>query len=94
MYDHSGLTAEEVELLPSEEDVRLYSERGWYLSEKLLTDAEVDTLTDASERYYAGQRDRELPKRPDRLADWTPPTEMSNATTTTSTTKTKRCGKS
>ncbi|MFE2466390.1 phytanoyl-CoA dioxygenase family protein [Streptomyces mirabilis] len=72
MYDHSGLTAEEVELLPSEEDVRLYSERGWYLSEKLLTDAEVDTLTDASERYYAGQRDRELPKRPDRLADWTP----------------------
>nr|QIY99984.1 hypothetical protein HEP87_46660 [Streptomyces sp. S1D4-11] len=72
LYDHSGLTAEEVEPLPSEEDVRLYSERGWYLPEKLLTDAEVDTPTEASERYYAGQRGRELPTRPDRLADWTP----------------------
>ncbi|MCQ4045131.1 phytanoyl-CoA dioxygenase family protein [Streptantibioticus rubrisoli] len=72
MVDYPGLTAEEVELLPSEEDVRLYSERGWYLSEKLLSDAETEALTEASERYYAGQRGRQLPMRPDRLADWTP----------------------
>jgi ectoine hydroxylase-related dioxygenase (phytanoyl-CoA dioxygenase family) len=72
MTDLSGLTAEEIELLPSEEDVRTYEERGWYLSKKLLTDAETDALTDASERYYAGRRDRPLPVRPDRLADWTP----------------------
>ncbi|MEV8590127.1 phytanoyl-CoA dioxygenase family protein [Streptomyces sp. NPDC051180] len=59
-------------MLPSEEDVKLYAERGWYLSEKLLTDEETEALTQASERFYAGQRDRVLPVRPDRLADWTP----------------------
>ncbi len=33
------------------------------MSEKLLTDAEAGKyLYDASERYYAGQRDRELPR--------------------------------
>ena len=72
MSDYSGLTAEEIGLLPSEGDVKLYAERGWYLSEKLLTDEETELLTQASERFYAGQRDRELPVRPDRLADWTP----------------------
>ncbi|WP_269858101.1 phytanoyl-CoA dioxygenase family protein [Streptomyces sp. RPT161] len=72
MTDLHELTAEEIELLPSEEDVRTYQERGWYLSKKLLSDAETDALTEASERYYAGHRDRSLPVRPDRLADWQP----------------------
>jgi hypothetical protein len=32
----------------------------------------VDELQDASERFYAGQRDRELPLRPPKLAYWEP----------------------
>ncbi|PZF98204.1 phytanoyl-CoA dioxygenase family protein [Micromonospora deserti] len=66
------LTAEEEALLPSDDDVRFYAEHGWYLSKKLLTDAEVDALAAAAERYYAGERDRRLPVRPPKLAYWEP----------------------
>jgi Phytanoyl-CoA dioxygenase (PhyH) len=66
------LTAQERALLPSDADVEFYAEHGWYLSQQLFTDAEVDELLAASERYYAGQRDRRLPVRPPRLAYWEP----------------------
>ncbi|WP_018350587.1 phytanoyl-CoA dioxygenase family protein [Longispora albida] len=66
------LTEAELALLPSDEDVAFYNEHGWYLSKKLLTDAEVDELVAASERYYAGERDRLLPVRPPKLAYWEP----------------------
>ena len=68
----SGLTDAERELLPTGDDVRWYAEHGWYLTRKLLTDDQVDTLTAASERYYAGHRDRTLAARPPNLAYWTP----------------------
>jgi hypothetical protein len=42
------LTEEERSLLPSDSDVELYAEHGWYLSKKLLTDGEVDELVVAS----------------------------------------------
>jgi hypothetical protein len=67
-----SLTEEERQLLPSDDDVAGYAEHGWYLSKKLLTDDEVDELLAASERYYAGERDRLLPRRPPRLAYWKP----------------------
>ncbi len=66
------LTEEERSLLPSDADVEFYAEHGWYLSQKLFADTEVDELLAASERYYAGQRDRTLPVRPPRLAYWEP----------------------
>jgi hypothetical protein len=66
------LTEEERSLLPSESDVESYAEHGWYLSKKLFTDDEVDELVAASERYYAGERDRSLPVRPPNLAYWDP----------------------
>ncbi len=64
------LSAEETALLPSDADVAFYREHGWYVSEKLLTDAEVDLLTAASERYYASGPDRALPHHPQTLAYW------------------------
>ena len=67
-----ALTAEEEALLPSDDDVAFYAAHGWYLSKKLLTDDEVDALTAAADRYYAGERDRRLPVRPARLAYWEP----------------------
>jgi ectoine hydroxylase-related dioxygenase (phytanoyl-CoA dioxygenase family) len=67
-----ALTDAERLLLPSDEDVAHYAEHGWYLSKKLLTDDEVDTLEAASERFYAGQRGRPLPRRPPTLAYWEP----------------------
>lgn len=66
------LSDEERELLPSDEDVEFYAEHGWFLTKKLLTDAEVDELVKASDRFYAGERDRGLPLRPPRLAYWEP----------------------
>ena len=66
------LTEEDRSLLPSDSDVEFYAEHGWYLSKKLFTDGEVDELVAASERYYAGERDRALPLRPPRLAYWDP----------------------
>jgi hypothetical protein len=66
------LTEQEWELLPSDADVRFYAEHGWYLSKKLFSDTEIDELLSATERYYAGERDRRLPVRPPRLAYWEP----------------------
>jgi hypothetical protein len=65
------LTDQERELLPSAADVRWYAEHGWYLTKKLLTDDEVDTVVATSERFYAGERDRALPVAPPNLAYWT-----------------------
>jgi ectoine hydroxylase-related dioxygenase (phytanoyl-CoA dioxygenase family) len=66
------LTEAERSLLPSEDDVEFFAEHGWYLSQKLFTDDEVDELVAASERYYGGERDRTLPVRPPKLAYWDP----------------------
>ena len=68
----SALTDDERALLPSQADVQWYRDHGWYLSGKLLTDAEADALTAASERFYAGHRYRTLPARPPNLAYWEP----------------------
>jgi ectoine hydroxylase-related dioxygenase (phytanoyl-CoA dioxygenase family) len=70
--DQLMLTDEERELLPSDAEVEEYGARGWYLSAKLLSDDEIDRLLAASERFYAGHRDRELPVRPPNLAYWEP----------------------
>jgi hypothetical protein len=68
----SPLTDDERALLPTDEEVREYAERGWYLSRKLFTDAEIDELVEATERFYSGHRDRTLPLRPAKLAYWEP----------------------
>ena len=68
----SVLTAEEQDLLPSDTDVPWYEEHGWYLSKRLLSDDEADALASASERFYAGHRDRRLAVRPPHLAYWEP----------------------
>ena len=67
-----ALTDAERSLLPSDEDVAHYAERGWYLSKKLFTDDEVDAVLAASERFYAGERSRRLSGRPPTLACWEP----------------------
>jgi ectoine hydroxylase-related dioxygenase (phytanoyl-CoA dioxygenase family) len=66
------MAAADASLLPSDDDVRGYAQHGWYLSAKLLTDAETDALQAASDRFYAGHRDRTLPARPPNLAYWEP----------------------
>jgi ectoine hydroxylase-related dioxygenase (phytanoyl-CoA dioxygenase family) len=66
------LTDAEQSLLPTPEEVAGYAEHGWYLSRRLFSDEELDTLQDATEKYYEGHRDRTLPVRPPNLASWEP----------------------
>ncbi|MFG2916001.1 4-hydroxyphenylpyruvate dioxygenase [Kitasatospora sp. NPDC048298] len=66
------LTEAERALLPTPEEVAHYREHGWYLSRRLFSDEELDSLQAATEQYYAGHRDHELPVRPPRLASWRP----------------------
>lgn len=44
-------------LLPTDEDVAAYRERGYYVSGKIFTDAEIDAAIAGSERFYAGEAD-------------------------------------
>lgn len=41
-------------------DVAFYEEHGWHIADDVFTDAEIDALMDAAERYWAGERDTEL----------------------------------
>ncbi|MFC1411617.1 phytanoyl-CoA dioxygenase family protein [Streptacidiphilus sp. N1-12] len=66
------LTDAERALLPTPEEAAGYAEHGWYLSRRLFSDEELDTLQDATEKYYEGHRDRTLPVRPPNLAAWEP----------------------
>ncbi|GAA2133738.1 hypothetical protein GCM10009760_10230 [Kitasatospora kazusensis] len=66
------LTEEELDLLPSDDDVFQYQQHGWFLSKKLLSDEETALLESASEDFYAGRLDRPLPARPPKLAYWQP----------------------
>jgi len=72
MTSRFTLTDEQAALLPSDADVRAYEEHGWHLSQKLFTEDEIDALVAASDRFYAGRRDRTLPVRPPNLAYWEP----------------------
>jgi Phytanoyl-CoA dioxygenase (PhyH) len=65
------LTEQEQALLPGDDDLTGYAEHGWYLSQKLFTDAEIDAIAAETERFYAGQLDRSLPVRPPNLSYWT-----------------------
>lgn len=49
------LTPAEQALLPSEEDIRFYETNGYYVSQKIVPDDLLDSVLEASERYYSGQ---------------------------------------
>ncbi|MEM9924131.1 MAG: phytanoyl-CoA dioxygenase family protein [Cyanobacteria bacterium P01_D01_bin.50] len=55
------LTREQLELLPSDEDVAFYEEHGWYVSKKVIPEESISEAIKASFRFYKGQRDATLP---------------------------------
>jgi hypothetical protein len=70
--DDFGLTPAERDLVPTAEEAAQYAEHGWFLTKRLFSDEELDTLQEATEKYYEGHRDRTLPVRPPHLASWNP----------------------
>jgi ectoine hydroxylase-related dioxygenase (phytanoyl-CoA dioxygenase family) len=65
------LTAAQIALLPTEADVQFFEEHGWYISPPILPDAAIAAAWCGCERFYAGERDAELPEI-EHFANWTP----------------------
>jgi Phytanoyl-CoA dioxygenase (PhyH) len=57
--------------LPTDDDVALYRERGYYVSRKVLSDDVIDEAFRGAERHFAGERDFRLPVE-DGFGDWKP----------------------
>jgi hypothetical protein len=51
----TALSPEQIALLPSDQDVARYEERGYYLSPVILSDEQIDAAIAGSERFYAGE---------------------------------------
>ncbi|HEV2999111.1 MAG TPA: phytanoyl-CoA dioxygenase family protein [Solirubrobacteraceae bacterium] len=66
----SALRPAQLELLPSDDDVRFYEEHGWWISPPILTDEEIEEAAFGVERYYAGERD--TPLLMEAGTDWRP----------------------
>jgi hypothetical protein len=59
-------------LLPSLADVKFYDDHGWWISPKIFSDERIDETLESARRYYAGERDSELPAPIKRYLNWTP----------------------
>ena len=58
-------------LLPTDAEVALYRERGYYVSDVVLPDEVIDEAVRGAERHFAGERDATLPVESG-FADWKP----------------------
>jgi hypothetical protein len=58
-------------LLPTDEDVALYRERGYHVAGKVLPDEVIDEAARGAERHFAGERDFRLPVESG-FGDWKP----------------------
>lgn len=52
-----SLTPQQAALLPTDDDVRAYQEHGWYLSQAIFSEDEIDAARRGSERFYARDLD-------------------------------------
>ena len=57
----SGAVTIAAECLPTEEDIRCYEERGWFICPKILPEALLDATRGAIEGHHQGRRDHTLP---------------------------------
>ena len=56
---------------PPAEDVRFYREHGWWVSPCVIPDALLERVRAALQRFYAGERDHDLPDVA-KSRDWSP----------------------
>ena len=70
----SQLTKEQIELLPTEEEIVFYEEHGWYKSRLLVPEAVIDLAAEGAEKFYRGERDAVL-KTNEGIIDWQPKDE-------------------
>lgn len=65
------LPAEQISLLPTEEDVQFFEEHGWYISPKIIPDDVIEQALIGCDRFYRGEKDAELPNM-EMFANWQP----------------------
>jgi hypothetical protein len=51
------LSEQQQHLLPTEKDLLFFQEHGWFVTPKVLDDALIDRIFEASEELYAGKKD-------------------------------------
>ena len=56
-----GLSEEQLELLPTEEDVAFYEEHGWFISKKIISECVLDEAFLGAEKFYRGETDATIP---------------------------------
>ncbi len=57
----SELTELELSLLPTEDEIKQYEAKGWYVSSKIISDELIERARRGADRFYKGERDFELP---------------------------------
>ena len=66
-----GLSEEQLELLPTEEDIAFYEEHGWFISKKIVPHEVLDRGFLGAEKFYSGERDATIPYATG-YSDWKP----------------------
>jgi len=55
------LSKEQQQFLPTQGDVQFFREHGWFTTQKIIPEALIDRIFTATEEFYDGARDSELP---------------------------------
>ena len=63
------LSPEQLELLPSQEDIDFYQEHGWFITKKVIPSELIDRIYRVSQEFYEGIKDNNLPV-PDGYGNW------------------------
>src|SRR5262245_3181929 len=66
------LTAEQAKMLATDEDIGFYREHGYYISQRVFSDEEIEDCIYSMERYYIGERDFCLPGSVKAFEGWRP----------------------
>lgn len=62
MHTQKDLSPDQISLLPTEEEIKNYEERGWYISPKVLPDELLERAVEGTEAFYRGEIDYEDPQ--------------------------------
>lgn len=66
------LSSQQLELLPTDEEVNFYQEHGWFITkQKVIPDEIIDQAIIGSQKFYRGEIDKELPYKTG-YSDWQP----------------------
>lgn len=57
------LTNKQLSLLPTQEEIEQFKQRGWYISKPIISESEIEQTLLGVQRHYEGERDNLLAKK-------------------------------